>query len=188
MKKVGILGGTFDPPHLGHLMIAEEAREKLELEEVWFIPSFTPPHKADLGTTADDRMKMVNCAISNNPFFKLNTIEIDRTGKSYTIDTIKRLKEMHPDHNFYFIIGADMVEYLPKWYQIEELVNLVQFVGVKRAGSTLDTNYPVIIVDIPSVDISSTDLRQRVKLNQQITYLTTERVQAYIKENHLYGN
>ncbi|WP_042223396.1 nicotinate-nucleotide adenylyltransferase [Oceanobacillus manasiensis] len=188
MKKIGILGGTFDPPHLGHLLIAEEVREKLDLEEVWFIPSFTPPHKEDLGTTPNDRMNMVKYAISNNPFFKLNTIEIERSGKSYTIDTIKRLKELHPDHDFYFIIGADMVEFLPNWFKIEELVNLVQFVGVKRAGSSLVTDWNVRSIKIPGIDISSTELRKRVKEKQQITYLTTDSVQAYIKENHLYEN
>ncbi|MFD2630895.1 nicotinate-nucleotide adenylyltransferase [Oceanobacillus kapialis] len=186
MKKIGLLGGTFDPPHLGHLMIAEEVREKLGLEEVWFIPSYSPPHKEDLGTTAVDRMNMVKCAIHNNAFFKVNTIEVDTPGKSYTLDTIKRLREDYPNYKFYFIIGADMVEYLPYWQGIDTLVELVQFVGVKRAGSSLNTDYPVVTVEIPGIDISSTELRDRVKENRQITYLTTEPVQAYIKENQLY--
>uniref|UniRef100_UPI0030185467 nicotinate (nicotinamide) nucleotide adenylyltransferase n=1 Tax=Oceanobacillus massiliensis TaxID=1465765 RepID=UPI0030185467 len=110
MKRIGILGGTFDPPHLGHLLIAEEVRTAMELAEVWFIPTYTPPHKAASMTNAEDRINMLQLATDNNPFFKVNTIEIERSGKSYTLDTMRILKQKHPDKELYFIIGADMVE------------------------------------------------------------------------------
>ncbi|MEW9675831.1 nicotinate-nucleotide adenylyltransferase [Lentibacillus sp. L22] len=187
MKRVGILGGTFDPPHLGHLLIAEEVKNQLGLTEIWFIPSYEPPHKQKARSSAKDRMQMLKRAIASNHQFKLNTVEIDRLGKSYTFDTMKMLHDTYPDIEFYFIIGADMVEYLPKWHRIDELLNIVKFVGVKRSGYKLDTEYPVLIVDIPMIDVSSTLIRERIKANQSIKYLLPEVVESYIKGKRLYG-
>lgn len=186
MKRVGILGGTFDPPHLGHLIIAEEVRLALNLEEVWFMPSQEPPHKNKAFIRAEERVEMVKKAIECNPFFKLNTIEVDRLGKSYTVDTLNILKEKHPDVTFYFIIGGDMVEYLPKWRKIDELKKIVTFVGVKRVGFKLDTPYPVELVDIPYIEISSTMVRERINHDRPVTYLVPEPVTRYIKEKRLY--
>ncbi|MGY0694317.1 nicotinate-nucleotide adenylyltransferase [Virgibacillus sp. FSP13] len=188
MRRVGILGGTFDPPHLGHLLIAEEVKNKLELEEIWFIPSYEPPHKQKARTRAADRVAMVNRAIANNKDFQVNTIEIDRLGKSYTFDTMNLLNDTYPDITFYFIIGADMVEYLPKWDRIDELMDIVKFVGVKRKGYQLHTNYSIIELDIPMIDVSSTLIRDRLKSNQSVKYLLPEKVETFIKEKQLYGN
>ncbi|MFZ3576474.1 nicotinate-nucleotide adenylyltransferase [Virgibacillus sp. DJP39] len=186
MRRVGILGGTFDPPHLAHLMIAEEVRLSLELEEIWFVPSQEPPHKTKAVISAQDRVEMVRLAIDGNPYFKLNTIEVDRVGKSYTFDTLNVLKNKYPDISFYFIIGADMVEYLPKWYKIEELIKMVTFVGVKRIGSQLNTPYSIELVDIPYVEISSTEIRNRIRENTSTKYFLPEKVIRYIKEKQLY--
>jgi len=186
--KIGILGGTFDPPHLGHLLIAEEVRLALELEEVWFIPTAVPPHKAEAKSNSEDRVNMLRLAIDNNPYFSLNTIELDRKGASYTYDTIHLLRELHPEHHFYFIIGADMVAYLPNWHRIDELVELVQFVGVKRKGYALETNYPVLAAEIPMIDVSSSMLRERLHQKKTIRYFVPESVNHYIKENKLYGS
>lgn len=183
---IGILGGTFDPPHLGHLLIAEEVRIALKLDEVWFIPTYTPPHKADAVSNSKDRLNMLELAIETNPYFRVNTLELERSGKSYTFDTMKILKNAYPLHSFYFIIGADMVEYLPNWYRIDELVELVQFVGVTRAGYQLETDYPVLTLNIPMIDVSSSMLRERLKNNQPIRYFVPEQVYNYIKENQLY--
>ncbi|RCW65298.1 nicotinate-nucleotide adenylyltransferase [Saliterribacillus persicus] len=185
-KKVGILGGTFDPPHIGHLLMAEEVYQALELDEIWFIPSNVPPHKSNAKTSVDNRVEMLEIAIANNRHFKIETIETERSGKSYTLDTIVALKERYKDYSFYFIIGADMVEYLPNWYHIDELVNLLTFVGVKRPGFNLTTTYPVKEVEIPIMEISSTMLRDRISNNKSIRYLTPDSVHRYIKENHLY--
>lgn len=187
MRRIGILGGTFDPPHIGHLIIAEEVRLAMELEEVWFIPTYTPPHKIASGTEAYHRIRMTELAIESNPHFKINTIEIERSRKSFTIDTIKELNALHPDCAFYFIIGADMVEYLPKWQDIDELVKLVQFVGVKRSGYELSTPYDILKVDIPLIDISSSMLRSWLRENRSVNYIVTEKVHAYIKGESLYG-
>lgn len=187
MKKIGLLGGTFDPPHIGHLTMAEEAYEKLNLDEVWFIPSAEPPHKEQAKVSAVDRLLMLKVALEPVNYFKINTIELERQGKSYTYDTIQALKEQYPTYQFYFIIGADMVEYLPNWYKIDQLIELVQFVGVKRPDYQLDTSYPVIILDTPGLDISSTMIRERLKLNRSVKYLIPERVLSLIKEKGLYG-
>lgn len=187
MRRVGILGGTFDPPHLGHLIIAEEVRCELKLDEIWFMPANEPPHKKQATTSAKDRVNMLQYTIEGNPYFKINTTELNRPGKSYTIDTIRFLKIQHPDIEFYFIIGGDMVEYLPKWKDIDQLIELVTFVGVKRTGFTIETDYPILIVDVPTIDISSTMIRKRLKENKTVTYFLKTTVYTYIKENGFYG-
>ncbi|WP_099158571.1 nicotinate-nucleotide adenylyltransferase [Virgibacillus ndiopensis] len=188
MKRVGILGGTFDPPHLGHLIIAEEVRNELLLDEVWFIPSYEPPHKQKASTSSSDRITMVQLAIANNAAFKMNTIEIERLGKSYTFDTMNILNDTYPDTTFYFIIGADMVEYLPHWNRINELIKIVNFVGVKRPGFHLKTEYSIQKIDIPMIDISSTLIRDRLSANKSVKYLIPQRVETYIKGKRLYEN
>lgn len=187
MKKIGLLGGTFDPPHIGHLTMAEEAYERLNLDEVWFVPSAEPPHKDRARVSATDRLMMLKVAIDPIDYFRINTIELVRKGKSYTYDTITALKDMYPNAEFYFIIGADMVEYLPHWYKIDQLINSVQFVGVKRADYKLDTPYPVILLDTLSLDISSTMIRERLESNRSVRYLIPDQVLSLIKEKGLYG-
>ncbi|UFT97843.1 nicotinate-nucleotide adenylyltransferase [Radiobacillus kanasensis] len=186
MKKVGLLGGTFDPPHFGHLLIAEEVYQTLGLDEVWFIPSYEPPHKQKATTESKHRVDMVKTAIQDNDHFHVNLIEVNRTGKSYSIDTIKNLKEEHPNIDFYFIIGADMVEYLPKWVQIEELVKLIQFVGVKRKEYELETDYPIMEVNTPEFAVSSSMIRQRLQKGLSAKYLLPDPVIQWIKEYKLY--
>lgn len=186
MRRIGILGGTFDPPHLGHLIIAEEVRIAQGLEEIWFIPSQDPPHKQKAHASAEDRVEMVQRAIEGNHCFKLNSIEVNRQGKSYTLDTMKILKDEYPDDSFYFIIGADMVEYLPNWYRIDELIKLTSFIGVRRLGSQLNATYPVDVVDIPYIEISSTLIRERLHKRASVKYFLPEAVIRYIKEKRLY--
>lgn len=186
MKKVGILGGTFDPPHIGHLIIAEEVRRALALEEIWFIPSYEPPHKAKATIDAKTRLNMLSLSIEDNRSFKVNPIEIQRQEKSYTIHTMKILTEQNPQIKFYFIIGADMVEYLPNWYKIDELIELVTFVGVGREGYSIESSYPVVPVEIPMINISSSMLRERLQKGESAKYLIPEQVYRYIKEHRLY--
>lgn len=187
-KRIGILGGTFNPPHLGHLFIAEEVRIALQLEEIWFIPTYTPPHKDEYQIDAIDRRNMVDIAISDNKYFKLNTLELERKGKSYTIETVRTLKEEYNNYDFHFIIGADMVEFLPHWYKVDELIGLIPFIGVKRYGYQLETPYPILEVDIPMMDISSTEIRERVKNGLSVKYMVPKDVYRYIREKGLYEN
>ncbi|WP_297987733.1 nicotinate-nucleotide adenylyltransferase [Anoxybacillus sp.] len=186
MKRVGILGGTFDPPHYGHLLIADDVRTELKLDEVWFMPNYIPPHKENKVTDHTHRVNMLYAAIGDEPHFRVETIELERKERSYTYDTVVLLKERHPNTTFYFIIGGDMVEYLPHWYRIDELVQLVQFVGVKRPGYSLRTTYPIIEVDVPTFAVSSSLIRERIQHRKSVAYLLPKAVQLYIKENRLY--
>ena len=187
MKKVGILGGTFDPPHVGHLIIANEVLHAKKLDEIWFMPNQEPPHKIKSGNVTNiQRLDMLQLSIEANPSFSIQTIELDRDGKSYTFDTMKLLVEAYPAIDFYFIIGADMVEYLPNWYKIEDLMQMVQFISVNRPKYELDTVYPVQYVKIPDINISSSLIRERVKEGKTISFLVRDEVKSYIEENRLY--
>lgn len=188
-KRVGILGGTFNPPHIGHLIIADQVCHQLGLEKIYFMPSANPPHQdGKKAIEANHRLHMVELAIEGNQRFDVEKAEIDRGGKSYTYDTIVKLKEEHPDTDYYFIIGGDMVEYLPKWHKIEELAQLVEFVGVNRPGYTLLSPYPIIWVDVPSMDISSTSLRKNLEMNCPVNYLIPRKTLEYIWREGLYQN
>lgn len=186
-KRIGILGGTFNPPHIGHLIIADQVRDQLDLEKILFLPSANPPHTSDKKTIdAHYRVKMVEKTIQENPNFELDLTEIKRGGKSYTFDTIKELKEKQPDVDYYFIIGADMVEDLPTWHKIDELVQIVQFVAVNRPSYSLDTPYPVIRVDVPRIEVSSTELRKKVSNRCSVKYLISDEAIEYIETEGLY--
>lgn len=188
MKKVGILGGTFDPPHHGHLLIANEVLSALDLDEVWFMPNQEPPHKKkSVSISNRDRLNMLELAIQGNSQFKIQKIELERKGPSYTVDTMEMIKSQYKDDQFFFIIGADMIEYLPKWYKVDELVALVQFVGVERPEYNHDTIYPVLYVDVPAMEVSSSMIRERLKEGKSVRYLIPDSIIHYIEENHLYG-
>lgn len=186
-KRVAIMGGTFNPIHNGHLIMAEQVVTQLGFDEILFIPNNIPPH-VDKKNAIDGeiRAKMVQLAIEDNPKFTLSKLELVSGGISYSIDTIKKLKEENPNVDYYFIIGGDEVEYLPKWHKIDELVKLVTFVAVKRVGFKRQSKYPLIWIDAPLIEISSTDLRQRIKAQQSINYLVPKNVIDYIKRNGLY--
>lgn len=188
MKKVGILGGTFDPPHHGHLLIANEVLFTLGLDEIWFMPNQEPPHKKKSALiTNEDRLHMLELAITDNDKFKLQSIELKREGPSFTVETMKIIKSQYKECEFFFIIGADMIEYLPKWHKVDELVRLVQFVGVERPRYSHVTKYPILYVDVPSMEVSSSMIRGRLKNGETVRYLMPDPVIEYIKENHLYG-
>ncbi|WP_332633478.1 nicotinate-nucleotide adenylyltransferase [Halalkalibacter flavus] len=190
MKKIGLFGGTFNPPHLGHLLFAQEVLVEFELDEIWFIPVNVPPHKeSDDLASNQDRVDMLVGATDDHEQFYVNTIELEREGPSYTIDTMRQLKQLYPTYEFYFLIGGDMIEYLPKWEKVDELLELVTFIGVKRPGSSVDTtNYAkqVRLLEMAQVDISSTAIRKRVQEGKPITYMVPNSVEALVKERELY--
>lgn len=188
-KRVGILGGTFNPPHIAHLMIADQVCYQLGLDKVYFMPTANPPHvDAKKTIAAKHRLNMVKKAIQGNPKFDVETIEIERGGKSFTYETMLQLIQLNPDTEYYFIIGADMVNYLPKWHKINELVNLIQFVGVKRPGYVIESQYPLIWVDVPEITVSSTSLRKSIATGCTVNYLVPQKVLEYIYQEGLYIN
>ncbi|MEQ6375837.1 nicotinate-nucleotide adenylyltransferase [Bacillaceae bacterium S4-13-58] len=186
MKKVGILGGTFDPPHLGHYIIAKEVLIQLQLDEIWFMPTYQPPHKENSNTSPDLRKQMVTIMANLDQRFRVESIELERKGISYSYETLTILRNQHPDIEFYFIIGGDMVDYLPKWYQIEELLEIVTFVGVKREGFPHTTTYPIMEVDVPFVDISSSMIRKRYQKGLDSSHFLPGLLGDFIKENQIY--
>lgn len=193
--KVGIFGGTFDPIHLGHLILAEQAREMASLDQVWFIPAAEPPHKLDKQiTTAAHRVQMVHLAVQHHPCFHLSTMELEREGPSYTYDTLQVLRESHPGDQFYLLVGADMVKDLPNWYKIKEILQFVQVIGLGRPGVEVE-NLPLMvqkrlhwIPDAIEINISSTEIRQRLRQGKSVRYLIPESVYQYVREHRLYGS
>ncbi|MBA4542678.1 MULTISPECIES: nicotinate-nucleotide adenylyltransferase [Thermoactinomyces] len=192
--RVGIFGGTFDPIHMGHLLLAQQAMETASLEQVWFIPAGEPPHKQENEITpAQHRLQMVRLAVEGNPRFLVNEMELKREGPSYTVDTIQILKESTPEHDFFLLVGADTVKDLPHWYKIKKILQLVQVIGLGRPGVRAE-GLPDFVTDrlqwIPGAietSISSTAVRQRAKCGKSLRYLVPDPVYQYIKEHRLYG-
>lgn len=189
-EKVGVLGGTFNPPHLGHLIVAEQVKDQLDLDRIMFLPTAEPPHSSSEKKTisSDIRVHMLDLAIMDNPDFEMELYEVERGGKNYTYDTMKALTALYPAVDFYFIIGADMIADLPTWYRVDDLVQIVQLVGVKRPGFEPETEYPIIMVDIPTTDISSSIIRKKVAQDCSIKYLVPKEVEKYIELEGLYRN
>lgn len=201
-KKIGISGGTFNPIHLGHLIIAEMVRDKYGLDKVLFIPSGMPPHK-NLNNVieAEHRFNMVQQAVASNPYFIESRMEVDREGYTYTIDTLKNLRESYgKSATLYYIIGADVLNDLLTWRNYQEVFGICEFIAVLRPGSCLegfnkqmeylrDTfSAKIHFIDTPLIEISSTDIRNRIKEGKSIKYLVPESVEDYIKENGLYAD
>lgn len=186
-RRVGLYGGTFNPVHNGHLLVADQVGKALCLDRVYLMPDMQPPHVDHKDALAAKyRVAMLKLAIADNPFLGLELAEITRGGVSYTYDTMVELKKKHPEIDYYFIIGGDMVDYLPKWHRINELLKLVNFVGVRRPGARNHSDYPVIWVDTPQVDFSSSDIRARIHDGRSIKYMVPDAVEDYIKEHQLY--
>jgi len=196
--QVGLLGGTFDPIHLGHLIIAEEVRTRLGLDWMIFVPAGLPPHKlAQAVTQPHHRLEMVRLAIADNPHFALSRVDIDRLGPSYTVDTVRLFLDGWGAHTeLYFLMGADSLIELPTWRQPDRLMRLCRIVAVGRPGyrvnlAELDRLLPgaanlIHIMDMPTLDISSTDIRRRVQEGRTIRYLVPAPVERYIVEHRLY--
>ncbi|WP_252502886.1 nicotinate-nucleotide adenylyltransferase [Sporosarcina sp. Marseille-Q4943] len=189
MKKIGLLGGTFNPPHIGHLIMANEVKHALQLDEVRLMPTSIPPHKADPSdATPEQRLRMVELAVSGTPGLTASSYEVDRGGVSYTYDTMKALKKQEPDTEFHFIIGGDMIDMLHKWYKIDELMKIVTFVGVGRPGTVGETQYPITMIQIPEIDLSSTVIRNRLQTGGTIQFLVPDDIETYIRQEGLYAN
>jgi len=186
--KIGILGGSFNPVHIGHLILADEVREKLNLDKIIFVPVALAPHK-DNSDIADssDRLKMLKLALKGNRDCKVSNIETRRPGRSYTIDTLKELKSKYKRDELYFIIGSDLLNYLNEWKDIREVIKMVKFIAATRPGYPLK-NLPDYIQTLPirAVDVSAFEIRQRIKEGKSFRYLLPDAVFNYINKNKLY--
>lgn len=213
--KIGILGGTFNPVHYGHLRVSEEVREHMGLEKILFIPSGNPPLKDMELAAAEYRYEMTRLAIEANPFFEISDIECKKTGKSYTVDTLIALREMYPGKKFHFILGIDAFLDIPLWYHPEKLLELTNFVVVSRPGfgftrlssqvavdaeafsalesgnlevyrTVLENGGEVFLMNVTPLDISATAIRKLVKQGMSIKYLLPESVESFIISHKLY--
>lgn len=196
-RKIGIMGGTFDPIHNGHLLAADEAHAAFGLSEVIFVPTGQPPHKANQRVTkAEDRFLMTELATVSCPYFSVSRVEIDRMGSSYTIDTLRTLRSMpeYAEAQFYFITGLDAVMDIVSWKNPEEIMEMCRFVAVSRYGYThkrMETlpeelRSKIIPLEIPLLAISSTELRERVHQHRSIRFMVPQTVEQYITKKSLY--
>lgn len=197
-KCIGVFGGSFNPIHIGHLILAESARQEFHLEKVIFIPTGDTPNKDMHYVDKIDRFHMVELAIQGNPYFEISSIEMERTGPSYTVDTIHQVKKMIGDeYKIYFLAGTDAVADLPTWKYNKELLSICDFICAGRSGSTDKLNKSVSyfgelgkerihFLKMPELEISSTDLRRRIENNMSVTYMIPDAVIKYIKEKQIY--
>jgi nicotinate-nucleotide adenylyltransferase len=197
-RRIGILGGTFDPVHIGHLIIAEEARARLGLQQVVLVPARVSPHKLwGTAATAEDRFRMVQLAIADNPSLVVSRVDIDRAGPSFTVDTLRALQtEYGPAAQLYFVMGADSLVHLKAWREPTEILRLARLVAVTRPGYAVDLaalerdlpglrSVTEILVTV-QLEISATALRERLREGWPIRYQVPAAVEAYIREHHLY--
>jgi nicotinate-nucleotide adenylyltransferase len=199
MGRVVVLGGTFDPPHIGHLIMAEYAYEALDARSVLFLPAADPPHKHG-GTRADatDRVAMVLLAIDGEPRFELSRIDLDRPGPHYTADTVRLLAAAYPEDEVIFLVGEDSLRDLPYWHRADEIIRYARLAVVPRHEvrfdeSTLEAVLPgiaerVVHVQSPLIEVSSTDLAARLRAGKSVRYQIPDRVLAYIRQHDLYGS
>ncbi len=201
--RVGVFGGTFDPVHLGHLILAEQCREQASLDQVLFVPAASPPHKQSKSLTMfAKRVEMLALAISGHSAFQIDELEKDRAGPSYTVDTLIHLQTTRPNDEWFFILGSDSVRDLPIWYQPRRILELATILVVARAdyptfseselrgALKLDAEFPLRyrIVNAPLITIASTDIRQRIAAGKSVRYMIPRAVEAYIEDKELYLN
>ncbi|OQY08734.1 MAG: hypothetical protein B6I28_04325 [Fusobacteriia bacterium 4572_132] len=184
--KIGIFGGSFNPIHFGHLIIAEQVREICHLDKILFIPVGIPSHRVNDLADSQKRYEMIKLAIKDNSNFEISDIEIKKMETSYTYDTLIKLKTENPENTYFEIIGEDSAEYLEKWKEIDKLLKITQFLVFKRNGNYKIKHKNIKVLETPLIQISATQIRNKIKKRESIRYLVNERVIKYINENKLY--
>jgi nicotinate-nucleotide adenylyltransferase len=197
MSDIGILGGTFNPPHMGHLVMAQEALDQLDLDRVVLMPVAVPPHKEareDPGAAA--RLELCRLAVAGDERFEVSSLEVDRGGASFTVDTLRELHDVEPEHDLTFIVGGDMAQSLPAWREPEAILALARLAVAEREGvrrediarrlESLHDGSRVVFFDMPRIDISSSSIRRRVAEGRPVRYLVPDAVAEAIAEQGLY--
>lgn len=189
MPRIGILGGTFDPPHNGHIAIARAALKECDLEKIIFIPAKYPPHKPIDGVTSEkDRMNMLRLAVGGHDGFEVSDIELRKNSISYTVETLREIKKQYQGDEIIFIIGADNITEMEGWYKPDEILDIADVVAFNRPGFKPGGMYKskIRLLSMPPVDISSTEIRSKVAEKEDIKNLVPDRVREYIEKNSLY--
>lgn len=188
--RIGVMGGTFDPIHLGHLVAASESAHHFDLDQVVFVPTGAPWQKADRQVSpAEDRYLMTVIATAADPRFSVSRVDLDRAGLTYTVDTLRDLRALHPEADLYFITGADALGDILSWRDADEVLAMAHFVGVSRPGHALldpGREATVTLLEIPALAISSSDCRERVRRGEPITYLVPPGVESFVAKRGLY--
>jgi nicotinate-nucleotide adenylyltransferase len=200
MRKIGILGGTFDPPHIGHLILAQYTLEALGLEQMLFVPAADPPHKIGVTRTpVEYRLAMLEHAVAENTNFKISLVDIERPGPSYSADTVRIIQSQHPDAELYFVMGGDSLRELPTWHRIEEFFQLCKLAVMRRSDEDIyaemhqddlpDLAERVVMIDAPllGIWISSTDVVDRLRLGKTVRYIVPDAVLDYIRQHKIYN-
>lgn len=184
--RLGLFGGTFDPPHLGHLVVAQDVVEALRLDRLLFVPAGVPPHKTGMPVSPVPlRVEMVRIITAGNPLFGVSEVEAGRAGPSYTVDTLRHYRELHPDAELFFVLGADQAAAFDSWHEPEEVASLATVVVMARAGAR-GSPRDFRSVPVTRVDIAATDIRRRVLEGRSIRYLVPDGVRKIIDSNRLY--
>jgi nicotinate-nucleotide adenylyltransferase len=193
MRRLGFFGGTFDPPHVGHLALAEWARERLRLDRVLFVPAGSPPHKRGARlSSAASRLAMTRLAVRGHPAFEVSTIELERSGRSYTVETLRKLRAGRPGQRWFLVIGADSLAEFHTWRDAEEILELATLAVAARPSALASEPPPppsgrrVVRLDNPVFAVSSSLVRSRVRAGRSIRYLVPDAVGAYIARHRLY--
>jgi nicotinate-nucleotide adenylyltransferase len=199
--RVGLFGGSFDPVHYGHLLLAEACREQCDLDEIWFLPAAVPPHKQDTDLSSGEaRAEMLELAVAGNHGFLVSRYELDRGGVSYTVDTLRHFRDETPEAQLFFLMGADMLHDLPNWREAASVCKMAVPIVARRPGNgplDYDCLAPVATkeriaefrdfqIDMPQIELSSSEIRQRVAESLSIRYRTPRAVQKYIQTHQLY--
>ena len=199
--RIGIFGGTFDPVHLGHLIVAEQCREQARLDQVLFVPAARPPHKVEHHLTPfSQRVEMLALACAGYPAFKIEEMEKDRPGPSFTVDTVEQIHRRHPDAELFLLLGADTLHDLPHWYEPARIARLAELLMVPRSdwvvlspealqkslGLPADVPLRMQRISVPAIGISSRDLRRRTAEGSSLRFLVPRAVEVYIQEKRLY--
>ncbi len=198
MQRIGILGGTFDPPHMGHLILGEYAADALDLTHMLFVPAGDPPHKQqDAKTPVEHRLAMLRLALSDNGRFHISRADIDRPGPHYSVDMVRIIRQEYPNAEIYFVMGGDSLSDLPKWHLPDEFIRLCKLAVMRRPGDSAASDMHdhvlpglaerVVMIDAPLIDISGIHIRARVQAGHSIRYLVPEAVREYIQTSQLYN-